>query len=309
MAFGAVENILVASGIASRLAMRREATSVVLAFHNVLGPGDAVMGDASLHMDGDAFGELLKEIARHAEFVTLNEAIGDQQSARGLRVAITFDDAYRGALTTGLSVLTTLDIPATVFLAPGLIGASSTWWDEAAQFRAGELMTTRREYWLDGPCAGRASAIRAEFPAPDGVLRPQSYQIADEQLVQRVAAQSLITFASHTWSHVNVAALAAAADSSDDIRRELIAELRRPMDWINARNLRCLNSLAYPYGRWNPQATRFVQEAGYDSAFRVDGGPLLRSHADNARFALPRINVPSAMKGAGVMVRVAGIRS
>ncbi|MER7402949.1 polysaccharide deacetylase family protein [Streptomyces sp. NPDC000070] len=45
-------------------------------------------------------------------------------------VLVTFDDGYRGMFREGLPVLRELGVPATVFLLPGLLGATSRWMKE-----------------------------------------------------------------------------------------------------------------------------------------------------------------------------------
>lgn len=305
----AVESILVDSGIAARLAVSRKRTRAVLAFHNICQPDAVHAGDTSLHMRVDAFAELISQLKRRVAIVSLAELLRPSTPTRGMRVAITFDDAYVGAIEHGLSVLRSLSCPSTVFVAPGLLGQSSTWWDEAAQQHHGAMPSAQRDEWLDGPAGGSGDAIRAgraEWTYPS---LPPDHAIADATRMVSAARTPGVTLASHTWSHINVAAVASAAANDHARREQLEAELRRPLEWLRAQPGDTLNMLAYPYGRWNARAEEAARAAGYDAAFRVDGGALIDAPAADAPFALPRINVPSLMRANGVLMRLSGLRA
>ena len=118
------ERVLVQAGPVglSRRGIRRRA--LVLAYHNILPDDTTSLGDRSLHLPRARFVEQLDELTQHCEIVSLDEAIEHAWSpdAARPRVAITFDDAYRGAVTVGIPELVRRGLPATVFVAPAFIG-------------------------------------------------------------------------------------------------------------------------------------------------------------------------------------------
>jgi peptidoglycan/xylan/chitin deacetylase (PgdA/CDA1 family) len=113
---------------------------------------------------------------------------------------------------------------------------------------------------------------------------------------RRAAGRPGITLASHTWSHPNLAALAAA---------ELEDELQRPLAWLRERFTGVLPFISYPYGLSSPAVERAAADAGYEAALRIDGG-WLRDGSVN-RYAIPRLNVPSGISDAGFRLRCSGV--
>jgi peptidoglycan/xylan/chitin deacetylase (PgdA/CDA1 family) len=292
-----VESLLNLSGAPRRAARRSGRNRVVLAFHNVVPDGEAGHGDRSLHMPASHFHDLLRTLRQHAALVPLDDLVTSRSAAP--QFAVTFDDAYLGAMTTGLAALRDCDASATVFVAPGLLGQRSTWWDDAASPSQGAIPDATRDAWLDGDAAGLSQRIRPQLRVPAAGL-PASYAIADDALVRTAAGTTTVTLASHSWSHASLSALATHG-AQDTLAHELSA----PLTWLRDSGAPMLPMLAYPYGRWNGAAAAAARAAGYTAAFRVDGGALARN--DDA-FALPRINVPSAMRAAGVWLRAAGWR-
>src|SRR5256886_8072315 len=55
------------------------------------------------------------------------------------RVAITFDDGYRGAVTLAVEELAQRGVPATLFVAPAFVGRGTFWWDVVAPGLDGDL--------------------------------------------------------------------------------------------------------------------------------------------------------------------------
>src|SRR5262245_66396382 len=97
----AAESLLVRTGPAalSRRALRRRAR--VFAYPNIVPDDASILGDRSLHLPRARFVEQLEELVRHCQVVSLPEALASAWSpeAERPRVAITFDDAYQGAVT------------------------------------------------------------------------------------------------------------------------------------------------------------------------------------------------------------------
>ncbi len=299
----ALEPLLLRSGLVVNSARQKDRSVAVLAFHNIVPDREPPAGDRSLHLPVSEFAALIDTLSRYAAFVSLEEAVAASSRTNALRLAITFDDAYAGATSLGLDALAARGIPATIFVAPTLLGAANTWWDAAANPTDGAVLAELRNEWLDGWRAGRTAAIREGFlSAQDGSQKPLSpeFRIADEDSLRVAANRPGVTLGSHTWSHPNVAALASSAETLD----ELTNELRRPLEWLRAFGAPMVPMLAYPYGRWNAVAARMAADIGYTAAFRVDGGAWGQSRPP--MHELPRINVPAAMRAGGVLMRMAG---
>ncbi|HEX5635142.1 MAG TPA: hypothetical protein VFX50_17985, partial [Gemmatimonadales bacterium] len=136
------EFVLTTSGLPA-LARRRPLGTLVLAYHNIV-PDDAPpTGDRSLHLPLARFRAQLAQLARTHEVVSLDDLGAPPRGPRP-RAAITFDDAYAGALALGLDAVAEHGMPATIFVAPALLGRERTWWDALAVPGAGLAEPARR---------------------------------------------------------------------------------------------------------------------------------------------------------------------
>jgi peptidoglycan/xylan/chitin deacetylase (PgdA/CDA1 family) len=290
----AAEQALVAVG-AARLGRRlRRRRTLVLAYHDIVPAGERPVGDTSLHLSQAAFAAQLDALTATHEVVALADLAA---APRGRpRAVITFDDAYRGALTAGLDETVRRGLPATVFVAPGLLG-TTTWWDRLADPASGAVPAGIRDAALSRH-RGRGDEVLAAFGAGAATL-PAWAAIATEAEVRAAAARPGVTLASHSWSHANLAALDAAG---------LAAELSRPAEWLRSVP-GSLPYLAYPYGLVTDAVAAAAARAGYAAAFRVEGGwlPAAGDPAFADRQRWPRLNIPSNLSPAGFALRAAGV--
>lgn len=281
-----------ASG-AGRFALRsHRRRTLILAYHDVVPAGAHPCGDRSLHLPQADFAAQLDALAATHDVIPL-AAIRDGARGRCPRAIITFDDAYCGALTVGLAEVVKRDLPATVFVSPGLFGRA-TWWDRLAQAAGGEMPAVIRKEALTAH-AGVSDRVFAALGSGADTL-PKWAVIATEAEVQSAAALPGITLGAHTWSHPNLAALEP---------REVLAELERPLAWLRDLGQRGDCWLAYPYGLTSAAVSRAAVEAGYAGALLISGGWLPPALAPN--HDLPRFNVPSGMSLTGFRLRACGV--
>lgn len=268
----------------ARNTRRMAGRSLVLAYHNVVHDLDADRGDRSLHLPLSAFRQQLDLLQEHCRVSSLEQIVAGVRDAHRPTVAITFDDAYRGAVEVGLPELLRRGLPATVFVAPGLLGVTVTWWDALGEL-AGEGAENERDRIL--------VEEKGRHVAPAGVTLPVHYACATEAQVLELARAG-IDLGAHTWSHPNLARLAP---------EDLKGELEQPLEWLRQRQARS-SMFAYPYGITCPDVERAAKAAGYSAAFRVQGG-WMRPTPDS-QWSLPRFNVPAGLSRAGFRLRLAG---
>jgi peptidoglycan/xylan/chitin deacetylase (PgdA/CDA1 family) len=293
----AVEVLLAHGGPAAVVRGRQRGRVLILAYHDILPDGERPPGDRSLHLPQRRFAAQLDELVRRLDVVPLAQALEPPRGSRP-RAVITFDDAYRGALTAGVDELARRGLPATMFVAPAFLGGRTFWWDDLAIEGAGLSDAVRRHALED--CRGEDPAVRA-WAAVAGVRlaagQPECARVAGEAELSAAVARAGMTLGSHTWSHPNLSRLAP---------EELSGELVRPLEWLRARfGSSVVPWLSYPYGLESAAVRRAVAAAGYDGALRVTGGWLRPNAAD--AYALPRLNVPAGMSADGFALRAAGI--
>ena len=292
----AVEQGLLRSGLPGISGRLRRADVLILAYHNVTPRGERAVGDSSLHLSRSAFAAQLDALLETNEVVSLESALSGGSATHGrARVAITFDDAYRGAVLAGVEELVARSLPATIFVPPALLNDGIFWWDALTPAGMPGLAPAVREDALQR-MAGKGSAILVARAGSEPHRIPPHARGASEEELRRAAGQPGISLASHTWSHPNLTALAPV---------ELEEELARPLAWLRERFAGVLPFISYPYGLSSPAVERAAASAGYEAALRIDGG-WLRAGSQN-RYAIPRLNVPSGISDAGFRLRCSGL--
>ncbi len=273
--------------------------TAILAFHNVVDDAtDATTLDTSLHLRVADFVSIIEAFVGNpaVRFAALTELL--EPATDLLRIIVTFDDAYRGAIRLGLPVLARHRIPSTVFVAPALLGAPTVWWDHAALQHHGPQGTAwdvYRERMLAPPFAGIGVRM-PDMQALHGETTSSDIGIATRAELTDAVAGDLVHIGCHTWSHACLPALT---------RAEVHDELARSRDWLASSDLPTVPVHAYPYGRFGARDEAVLRELGYLRALRVDGGVWAPSHE---AFSLPRINIPAGVTANGVRARLAGVR-
>jgi len=241
------------------------------------------------------FAEHLEMLAEVADVAPLDKI--DEEGDGRPRVAITLDDAYRGAVCEGIAELARRALPATIFVAPARLEGHVFWWD-ALSSDLGMLDQEVRTYALNTLAGSdervRDWASRAEVSASDNVpAYARAATLADLRIATALPG---ITVGSHTWSHRNLSKL-----QTD----EILAEVRRSRAWLKREfGDKFIDWLAYPYGLDSVTAERAVADASYVGALRITGGWHVASEV--SPFSRPRVNVPSGLSVAGLKARIVG---
>ena len=292
---------VIASSSGAALSRRKFRQRVlVLAYHNIVPTGSRQVGDKSLHLPQSAFAEQLDSLLETHDVVPLQDVLlgcgKEDLPHERPRAAITFDDAYEGAVTVGVHELRVRGLPATVFASPGFLAGKSFWWDMLADPATGlndelrtRVLSEARGLSAEAvDLAGRAGVKRNEVPGyACGV------SISDLTAALRYDKLSM---AAHTWNHPNLTTL---SDS------DLVAELARPMEWLNAFGNRALPMISYPYGLADRRVMDASRDAGYTAGFMIDGGWTTPGAVDP--FSIPRLNIPAGISRDGFILRTSGL--
>jgi len=294
----AAEWLLLASGIATLTRALRRGRALVLAFHNIVPDGERPVGDTSLHLPQRSFARQLDLLVNTHDVVPLADLARVPDRGARPRLVLTFDDAYRGAVTAGIAEVARRGLPATIFVAPAFIGGGSFWWDVFADAQVGALEPGTRQEALDR-FAGRDRDIQP-WAMERGLPRqqlPWHATVADDAELAQATRAPGVTLGSHSWSHPNLTRLPEPA---------LREELERPLAWLRQRALPMVPWLAYPYGLTSTVVREAAAAAGYEGALRVDGGWVPTGGESRDWHALPRLNVPAGMSPANLALRASG---
>lgn len=270
---------------------------LILGYHGIVPDGQAPAGDRALFVSQRDFAMHLDLLVAEADVAPLDRI--DEPGDGRPRVAITFDDAYSGAVNEGVRELAKRNLPATIFVAPGRLNGHVFWWD--ALSRGEEPLDSNVRQHALRELAGADERVRAWAAGtalPVTGEQPAYARGASRAELTAAVAFPGITLGSHTWSHRNLAALDVA---------DVDAEVRASREWLRAEfGDKALDWLAYPYGLDSNEVHSRVAKASYVGALRIDGG--WHSATDVSPFARPRFSVGSRLSVAGLRARLNGTR-
>lgn len=270
----------------------------MLAYHDVIQAGAAPRGDDRLHLPLDAFRRHLDAIERSGVDVVSIAAPMPAPDAPA-QLAITFDDACLGCLELAVPELADRGMPATIFVAPGLLGTAAPWWDLLSSPAEGEVPQAIRSRALSR-CHGMDDLVKTEAARSSWPRQPvhPSFRIGDEaDLATALHRHPTLTVGAHSWSHANLPSLEDEA---------LTRELADVMPWLEARwPGRTVAWIAYPFGLESRIVREAAKRAGFVGALRIDGGRYRAPVAD--AFATPRFHVSSRITASGFAARAFGL--
>ena len=279
-----------------RLARRRLSGRVlVVAYHNIVPRGERAAGERALHLDQEMFGAQLDLLQASHEVIPISR-VGDLNHEQNRpRAVITWDDAYRGAVTAGVAEVTKRGLAATIFACPGRLGGAAFWWDRWAAAAEGVLPAALRRRALE-EWQGDEAVISREGGDMEVPSLPAHAHPATLDELRAAVDRPGITIGSHSWSHPNLTRVA-----GDRLEHELADSLA----WLRERFPgQHVPWLSYPYGLNSPSVQAHAAAVGYQGALVISGG-WVPHQVD--RYSLPRLNVSAGLSLQGFALRLAGL--
>jgi peptidoglycan/xylan/chitin deacetylase (PgdA/CDA1 family) len=275
---------------------------VVLAWHNVeatwrypAAPGSGIR----------SFTQQLKALRRMTSVVPLDVGLSALQEGRPLpprAIALTFDDGYRDNLTLATPLLRELDLPATVYLVPGLLdGEVDPWWERLGwaftQASVASIEFEGAKFDLRDPTARTASLKKVEpmLKARDEAARRVAVACLVEMLAPTGSYRADDLFMN--WSEAHDMARAGISIGSHTMRHVILAREAEPSQLEDLHESRCrlqdeldvpVTTLAYPNGQlgdYDTTTTTAAEAAGYSHAVTAWG---LVNHRATAPFEIRR---------------------
>jgi peptidoglycan/xylan/chitin deacetylase (PgdA/CDA1 family) len=291
-----IEGAMALPAVAWVTQRRLRGKRLILAYHGIIPEGQPSAGERALFIRQREFARQLDMLADMADVVPLDEV--DEPGARP-RVAITFDDAYSGAVNEGVRELAKRNLPATIFVAPGRLDGHVFWWDALADGNdvLDPVMRHHALHELSGADERvRAWATRAALPLSDTL--PHYARAATRAELAAALAIPGITVGSHSWSHRNLAAIGVS---------DVVEEVHNSREWLRAEfGEKAVDWFAYPYGFDSDEVHRAVAAASYVGGLRAGGG--WHRPTDKSRYTRPRFSVGPGLTLAGFRSRLNGAR-
>lgn len=293
------ESFLVRSRLPSVARLLSANRPLIIAYHNVVSDPHRPYGDSTLHLSVEKFAKHVEVLRDLYDVVPLNDIRLPSSNGGKPRIAITFDDAYVGAVKNAIPLLADAGLPFTIFVAPGRLGGHVFWWDAAESYCMRGPSVEFRTHVLT-TLAGRDESARASAPSFGfwlcGNVPQEARTASEDDLLQAVARTPLLTLGSHSWSHLSLSGI-----SPDELRDELAQSL----DWVRRFGDRGIAWLAYPYGMFSREVERYAEAIGYVGGVRIEGGTVRPGQA--AEFSLPRTDIPARVSSNGFVLRLSGL--
>lgn len=286
-------------------------THLVLMYHRVVGESDISEPlEPGMWVSSRTFDEQIAYLQEKYDIVPLGwlvDVLRERKSIRSRLCAVTFDDGWRDNFDNALPVLAKYDIPATVFLATGVIGSNDRLWVSQAWSSLVNLDRTvdalpgwpcRLKNTLDRlACCGRRGERQRLATASMEMIKGLPADLQRDTVSHLAASVSRrsseremldwdevrkmkdygIDFGAHTENHAILTGLS---------RLEMEREVIRSKEAIESVLGERVKAFSYPNGDWNEEIIRFVREAGYDYAVGTK-----QSHCgpDDDLYAIPRV--------------------
>lgn len=273
------------AGVSRRLLRQSEQTTLVLLYHNP---------------DPAAFARHLEFLAEYYAFAPLPGLPGSDAPGSRPRIAISFDDGYRGVHTGIRPLLRAACAPATMFVPTGFFGQRFRYEALKLALQATRLgsfdfdgrrlplgsRAERKDAWHAMNVSLRLISAEARDARIDAIIEkldvpPEAIRGADVVTREELAEMAKdLAIGSHTVSHPNLSLLDRAA-----IEREL-GDSKREIEAITGEPCRLF---AYPIGRsddYTPLAFDVLRTTGYGRAFTA-----VPTTDPQSQFEYPRIGV------------------
>ncbi|NOT94920.1 MAG: polysaccharide deacetylase family protein [Nitrospira sp.] len=274
---------------------RREARLQILTYHRVNNERDSFFPATPISV----FAEQMQFLAEHYHVVALETAVellrkGDLPENS---VAITFDDGYKDNYLHAFPILKRLGIPATIFLATGVIGTGRVLWHD--QVFSAFRQTIKRALEGFGPqlATFKISSLQDKLCAQQqvlGMLRRCGEDARTRwicQLTERLEVQPLmsdaglmlnweqvkrmveggIAIGSHTMTHPIMSKI-----SSLQVQSEAVGSMKAIQEAVGV----VPRTFAYPNGTvedFTPSVKAALREAGYVCAVTTIFGSNMRA--------------------------------
>ncbi len=287
--------------------------AVILMYHSVAGEADAAFIDPDNRIDPAEFERQMGVLAEERSVVSMDEVA---EAVRGRRrlppaaVAVTFDDGYLDNLRVVAPVLTSLGLPATLYLPTSYIDTGEPQWIDRLchAFRARTIQFPVVPGFGPGPIAldraetdrGVYSTLRERLRVSEpgarerllsGVERGLGSPPIGPRLTMRwddvrtlVREHPGFSIGAHTRSHADLSVT--PAESLEDEIAGSINDIERHAG-VRPRHF------SFPYGRWCRGAAAILRREGIVSA--VASGALPRARPGQDPLRLSRVGAPGCV--------------
>jgi peptidoglycan/xylan/chitin deacetylase (PgdA/CDA1 family) len=243
----------------------------VLNFHSI---SDEKNNSSSLYPDLTLASEIFEQrlqylIKRGHTFIALKDIEQAMTSQISKPTVLYFDDGFKDNLTVVLPILQRYKIPATFFVAVGLIEHTHIQWTimHREYLRRHGLTAQQIEEEITHVRHQASTSDLAKLAAKhqESGLTPESIgsEIYLDWSDVKQLAEAGMEIGSHAWSHMRLTEMGAS-----EAREEIINSKKKIEDIIG----HAVCSFSFPYARWNKELLSVVYDAGYQTVVSAGVG-------------------------------------
>jgi peptidoglycan/xylan/chitin deacetylase (PgdA/CDA1 family) len=303
--------LLCRSGLRALLGRAMEWSGVLVLNYHRVGNGKESPFDRGLwSTDAETFTDQIRFCKSHLDVITPGDISRAVTNGSGRYALITFDDGYRDNYETAFPILKAEGVPATFFVATGVVDSPQVpWWDEIAwmvrtsgQDRVGPFSWLPTRILFDEP--GREGAIRTLLQAYKAMPAESTGRfldaIAEATGTGRCSADVGLSFWM-TWDMLREMKSAGMTVAGHSVTHPILARTprERQRDEIFGCGTRLAEEMgepmqyfSYPVGgpnSFNSVTQQCLREAGVQYAFSYYGG--FRRFGDWNNFDIRRVAV------------------
>lgn len=258
----------------------------------------------------DCFEEQIRYLSRTALLTPLDQVVKDLSlhEASSHKIAITFDDGYRDNLEFALPVLEKYNVPATIFVSPGLIDQTAPlWWEELAfivsnsqqlhfdwsgdnyhfsldnDVAKNSVYLTLNKLFKSLSSSGQISLLKILRSKCKLQFQQGNLLMSWEEL-QKLSGHPLITLGCHTLRHPIL---------SNESESDALNEISEGRSILSAKVEQDIDLFAYPVGGRAEAGERefgLSEKSGFKAAFTTRFGHIFNKH-QKLMHSLPRLTV------------------
>lgn len=253
-------------------------------YHSVAAEDAAAWIEPGNRVEPRTFERQMAFLAAERRVVALSELVDAIAAGRTLpadTVCITFDDGYRDNLTVAAPILDKHRLPATLFIATGLVERGEAQWSDRLHRLSLPAPEHKRLHarLLEASHEERMRVLAELSPVEKNAPR----LMLDWEDLRGLVRYPRLEIGGHTRDHLDLTrhpseARAQIEGCRADLRRELGIEARH---------------FSYPYGRWDAATRQTVIDTGWRSAVVTDAKGHIGPATD--RYAMPRVEAPRSM--------------
>lgn len=278
-----VNTLLFTIGFANQLLKNRYGERIIV-FHGIDKTGETKFN--SRFHSVEFFEKFIQYAATNYNIISLEDFYNKKFKPNTLNIAITFDDGYLNNYKYAVPILEKFAVPATFFITTVQDKAAFLWPDfldlvsfyttkKEIIFENNPYKKNKKNEFVHNGISLKNTCKKIPFNKIEPLFdlfeeewkhiqsKPlQDYwKLVNEKQIKEIVNKPLFTIGSHSYTHVNLAAI-----SSEDAKSEIV----KGKEILESICEKSISEFAFPFGTYNSELVRFCKEIGFTKVLLLD---------------------------------------